>query len=49
MSGNRRARYRFPIVKLLSISLECSMIDHRELLSGFVRLHVLFHAADAPI
>lgn len=25
------------------------MTDHRELLSGFVRLHILLHAADAPI
>ncbi|GGB42591.1 MULTISPECIES: PadR family transcriptional regulator [Sphingomonas] len=24
-------------------------MDHRELLSGFVRLHILLHAADAPI
>ena len=25
------------------------MMDHRELLSGFVRLHILLHAVDAPI
>ncbi|MGN6818315.1 MAG: PadR family transcriptional regulator [Sphingomonas sp.] len=24
-------------------------MDHRELLSGFVRLHILLHAADAPV
>lgn len=24
-------------------------MDHRDLLSGFVRLHILLHAADAPI
>lgn len=24
-------------------------MDHRELLSGFVRLHILLHAADEPI
>lgn len=24
-------------------------MDHRDLLSGFVRLHVLLHAADGPI
>ncbi len=24
-------------------------MDHRELLSGFVRLHILLHAVDAPI
>jgi PadR family transcriptional regulator, regulatory protein PadR len=25
------------------------MMDHRDLLSGFVRLHILLHAADEPI
>ena len=24
-------------------------MDHRELLSGFVRLHILLHAVDAPV
>ena len=24
-------------------------MDHRELLSGFVRLHILLHAAEAPV
>ena len=24
-------------------------MDHRELLSGFVRLHILLHATDAPV
>lgn len=24
-------------------------MDHRDLLSGFVRLHILLHAADSPI
>lgn len=24
-------------------------MDHRDLLTGFVRLHILFHASDSPI
>src|SRR3546814_4918270 len=26
-----------------------SAMDHRDLLSGFVRLHILLHAADEPV